>query len=92
MVTAFALITAEFSRIHDLAGELAEIEGVAEVYSVAGDEDLVAVVRVRDHEEVARVVTERIATLAGIRRCRTEIAFRAYGRRDVAAMWDLGTD
>ena len=90
MVSAFVLIQAEPSRIAPLATELAEVEGVAEVYSVAGDEDLVAIVRVRRHDELAEVVTRGIAGLAGIEATRTLIAFQAYSRHDLEAMWDLG--
>ena len=90
MVSAFVLIQAEPSRIAPLATELAEVAGVAEVYSVAGDEDLVAIVRVRHHDELADVVTKGIAGLSGIEATRTLIAFQAYSRHDLEAMWDLG--
>lgn len=91
MVHAFVLIDAEPPRIAALAGELADLDGVAEVYSVAGECDLVAVVRVRHHEELADVVTHRISGLPGIIDTSTLIAFQAYSRRDLEAMWDLGT-
>jgi DNA-binding Lrp family transcriptional regulator len=91
MVHAFVLIDAEPGRIADLAVELADVEGVAEVYSVAGEADLVAIVRVRQHEELADVVTRRIAGMPGIVLTRTLIAFQAYSRLDLEAMWDLGT-
>jgi len=87
---AFVLIQAEPARIADLATELAELDGVAEVYSTAGDADIVAIVRVRHHDELADVVTRKIACLEGIVDTRTLVAFQAFGRRDVAAMWDLG--
>ena len=92
MVHAFVLIDAEPPRIAGLASELADIEGVAEVYSVAGEADLVAVIRVRHQEQLAEVVTGRIAELAGIVDTRTLIAFQAFSRRDLEAMWDLGGD
>ena len=91
MVHAFVLIDAEPARIADLAGELAEVDGVAEVYSVAGEADLVAVVRVRRHDELADVVTRRMAGLPGITNTRTLIAFQAYSRQDLEAMWNLGS-
>jgi DNA-binding Lrp family transcriptional regulator len=90
MVHAFVLIDAEPARIGDLATELADVEGVAEVYSVAGEADLVAVVRVRQHDELAEVVTQRISSRPGIVNTRTLIAFQAYSRHDLEAMWDLG--
>ena len=90
VVHAFVLIDAEPIRIAALAGELADVDGVAEVYSVAGEADLVAIVRVRHHDELADVVTGRISSLPGITNTRTLIAFRAYSRHDLEAMWDLG--
>jgi DNA-binding Lrp family transcriptional regulator len=90
--TAFVLIDAQPERIAELAGELAAVDGVAEAYSVAGEADLVAVVRVRHMDDLAEVVTGRIGALAGIVHTRTMVAFKAYSQSDVAAMWDLGTD
>lgn len=90
MVHAFVLIDAEPASVASLATELADVEGVAEVYSVAGEADLVAVIRVRRHDELADVVTRRIGGLQGIRDTRTLIAFQAYSRRDLEALWDLG--
>ncbi len=92
MVHAFVLIDAMPARVAPLAVELADVAGVAEVYSVAGHADLVAVVRVRHHEELADVVTRRIHALDGITDTRTLIAFQAFSRKDLEAMWDLGAD
>lgn len=89
VLTAFVLISAEPSRIADLAQELAEVDGVAEAYSTAGDADIVAVLRVHDHEDLAEVVTRRIASHRGIVTTRTLIAFQVFSQRDVAAMWDF---
>ena len=91
MVHAFVLIEAELAQVADLAEALADVDGVAEVYSVAGeDADLVAIVRVRRHEDLAEVVTRRIAALRGILGTSTMIAFKSYSRHDLEAMWDLG--
>lgn len=90
MVAGFVLIKAVPARIAALASELADVEGVAEVYSVAGDEDLVVVVRVRSHEDLADVVTRGIAGHDGILSTRTLIAFRSHSRHDLEAMWSLG--
>ncbi len=91
MLHAFVLIDAEPARIAALAEELADIEGVTEVFSVAGDvADIVAIVRVRHHEDLAEVVTRRLAALDGIESTSTLVAFRAYSRHDLEAMWDLG--
>ena len=92
MVHAFVLIDGEPGRVADLAVELAGIEGVSEVYSVAGHADIVAVVRVRRHDELADVVTRRISALPGVIDTRTLIAFQAYSRKDLDAMWDLGAE
>lgn len=92
MVHAFVLIDAVPARVAALASELADVEGVAEVYSVAGHADLVAVVRVRRHDELADVVTRRISGLEGITDTRTLIAFQALSRHDLDAMWELGAE
>ncbi|MDP9453558.1 MAG: Lrp/AsnC ligand binding domain-containing protein [Actinomycetota bacterium] len=92
MVSAFVLVQAEPARIAELAEALADVEGVAEVYSTAGEADIVAVVRVRAHEELAEVVTRGVNCLPGIVGTRTMIAFRSYSRHDVEAMWSLGEE
>lgn len=92
MVNAFVLLKAEPAHITRLADALTEIPGVAEVYSVAGDVDLVAIVRVRHHDDLAEVVTRHISGLPGIVETRTMIAFQAYSRHDLDAMWSLGTE
>ncbi len=91
MVHAFVLIDASPARVADLATELAGLDGVAEVYSVAGQADLIAVVRVRRHDDLADVVTRGIGQLPGVLDTRTLIAFQAYSRRDLEAIWELGT-
>jgi DNA-binding Lrp family transcriptional regulator len=91
VVHAFVLIEAELSEVADLAEALADVDGVAEVYSVASDDaDLVAIIRVRRHEDLADVVTRRIAALRGIVSTSTMVAFKSYSRHDLEAMWDLG--
>ena len=91
MLHAFVLIDAEPGRIAALTEELAAVEGVAEAYSVAGGvADLVAIVRVARHEDLAAVVTARIDVLAGIISTTTLVAFRAFSRHDLEAIWDIG--
>ncbi|HET6951172.1 MAG TPA: Lrp/AsnC ligand binding domain-containing protein [Acidimicrobiales bacterium] len=92
MFTAFVLIHAEPDRIADLGSEIADVEGVAEVYSVTGDLDLVAIVRVRQHDELADIVTRQIAALPGIVHTTTMVAFQAYSRHDLDTMWGLDID
>lgn len=82
MVEAIVLVNVEPAHLGSLGRELADVPGVSAAYSVAGDEDFVAVVRVVNHEELADVVTKRIAALDGITRLRTLIAFRSYGNED----------
>ena len=92
MVHAFVLIDGAPARVADLAVELAGIDGVSEVYSVAGHADIVAVVRVRRHEDLADVVTRHISCLEGVIDTRTLIAFQAYSRKDLDAIWEIGAD
>jgi DNA-binding Lrp family transcriptional regulator len=83
MLTAFVLLYAEPSRIATLGQALSRIDGVTEVYSVTGDEDLLVVIRVSDHAQIARIVTEEIACLDGINGTRTLIAFRQYDPSEI---------
>ncbi len=90
MITAIVFVKADVARIPEVAEAIAALDGVSEVYSVTGQIDLVAMVRVRDHDEVATVVTERINTVPGITSTETHIAFRTYSRHDLEAAFSLG--
>jgi len=92
MVTAFVLITAKRDKIAETAEELSGLEGVAEVHSVAGPFDIVAVIRVRTNEELAGLVTGRMLKLKGIERTETLIAFRAYSKFDLERMFSIGME
>jgi DNA-binding Lrp family transcriptional regulator len=92
MVTAFVLIKAETSRISDLADSIAEMDGVSEVFSVAGRFDLVAIVRVTRNEDLAGVITDKMRHLEGIVETETMIAFRAYSKQELEAGFELGLD
>jgi DNA-binding Lrp family transcriptional regulator len=92
MITAFIMFTVEPGRVKQLAEQLLDIDGVAEVYSVAGPFDLIAIVRVREHEALSDLVTERVAALGGVVRTETLTAFRAFSKRDLGLMWDIGVD
>lgn len=92
MVTAVVLIQAERGRISETAEALLEIDGVREVYSVAGEFDLVAIVRVRHYDEMATVVPDRMARVSGISRTQTLMAFQCFSRRDLERMWGIGLD
>ena len=90
MTHAVVLIRAERDVLGTLGGRLAELDGVSEAYSVTGDWDFVAIIRVQDPEELAKVVTESLAQLPGIARTYTMTAFRAYSEHDLAAMFSIG--
>ena len=90
MTHAVVLIKAEREGLPTLGGQLADVEGVAEAYSVTGEWDFVAVVQVRRHEDLADVVTGRIAQLDGIARTQTMVAFEAFSRHDLEALFDIG--
>jgi DNA-binding Lrp family transcriptional regulator len=92
MITTIVLIQAEPAGIPKTAAQLAEISGVAEVYSVSGAWDLVAIVRVPELEDIARVVTEDFVKVQGIVRTQTLTAFRAYSKGDLAQAWDIGVE
>ena len=90
MTHAIVLINAERDYLTRLGGHLAEVDGVAEAYSVTGEWDFVAILRVPEDEQLATVVTERLAKLPGIAKTLTLVAFEAYSRHDLESMFDLG--
>ena len=90
MTHAIVLINAEREYLTRLGGHLAEVDGVAEAYSVTGEWDFVAILRVPEDEQLATVVTERLAKLPGIAKTLTLVAFEAYSKHDLEAMFDLG--
>jgi len=92
MLTAFLLIVCEPGAIGRLGRALAETQGVAEVYTTTGSADFIAVVRVQDLDELATLVTQRVAGLPGIVRTDTHLAIRSYGRGDERAAFDIGVD
>jgi DNA-binding Lrp family transcriptional regulator len=91
MVTAIVFVTAEVARIPEVAESIAELPGVSEVYSVTGSIDLIAMVRVSDHEQIAEVVTGQLNKVPGVKSTETHIAFRAYSRHDLEAAFSLGS-
>ncbi len=92
MITAFVMLSVEPGRVKTLAEELLSVKGVTEVYSVAGPFDLIAIVRVREHDQLSDLVTEVIANRPGITSTETMIAFRAFAKRELDAVWDIGVD
>ena len=87
---AIVLIQSDRSALATLGGELADIEGVAEAYSVTGEWDFVAILRLREHDELARVVTGKISQLSGVMRTSTMVAFEVYSRHDLEALFSVG--
>src|SRR2546421_9371236 len=90
VVTAIVLIEAERSAIAKLGPALADVPGVAEAYSVTGEFDFVAMLRVKDHEQIADVVTTHLSQIPGIVRTRTHVAFKVYSKHDLEAMFSVG--
>lgn len=90
MTHAVVLIRAERQALGTLGGQLAELDGVSEAFSVTGEWDFVALVRVADPDGLAKVVTERLAQLPGIARTYTMTAFRTYSEHDLDAMFSIG--
>lgn len=92
MVNAIVLLNVESSRINHVAGELVELDGVSEVYSVAGQYDLVVVIRARDDEQIATLVTEQLLQVEGLLSSETLIAFRTFSRHDLDGVFSVGLD
>ncbi len=90
MTHAVVLIEAERDALSTLGGELADVDGVAEAYSVTGQWDFIAIVRVPDHEQLAEVVTAGIGALSGVGRTQTMVAFAAFSRHDLESMFSIG--
>ena len=92
MVSAVVLLSVEHDWINEVARSLADMDGVGDVYSVAGRFDLVAVLRVKTNDELADLVTARMLKVPHITHAETLIAFRVFSRRDVDAAFSLGGD
>jgi DNA-binding Lrp family transcriptional regulator len=90
MVTTIVLATCNIHQVPETAQSIADLPEVTEVYSVSGDYDLVIMVRVREHEDLARVVTEEIGRIPGIERTQTLVAFKVFSRHDVEALFSVG--
>jgi DNA-binding Lrp family transcriptional regulator len=90
VITAIVMIDAATDSIAEVAQAVADLDGVSEVYSVAGDTDLIAVVRVREFEQVAEVIAGRINKVPGVVDTDTHIAFRAYSKHDLEEAFNIG--
>lgn len=92
MITAIVFVKADVSRIPEVAEAIAALDGVSEVYSVTGRIDLIALIRVRDHDDIASVVADRLNKVDGVLETETHIAFRAYSRHDLESAFSIGLD
>ena len=91
MITAIVFVKADVARIPEVAEQIADLDGVSEVYSVTGHIDLVAMIRVRSHDDVAAVVADRLNKVMGVQSTETHIAFRTYSSHDLDQAFSLGT-
>jgi DNA-binding Lrp family transcriptional regulator len=92
VITAIVFIKADVAAIPEVAEQIAAIDGVSEVYSVTGEIDLIAMVRVRRHDDIANVIPDTINKVSGVRSTETHIAFRAYSTHDLEAAFSIGGD
>ncbi|HEX3532079.1 MAG TPA: Lrp/AsnC ligand binding domain-containing protein [Thermoanaerobaculia bacterium] len=92
MVSAVILLMVDKEKVNEVAEKLVELPGISEVYSVAGHYDLVAIVRVKDNEQIADSVTNQMLKIDGIQRSETLISFRVFSRYDLEAMFSVGTE
>ncbi len=92
IVVAIVLMNIERAKIEEVAQQLIALEGVAEVYSVAGQYDLVVILRTQTNEQIANLMTNRIRNIPNITRTETLIAFKAYSRDDLGAMFSIGNE
>lgn len=90
MITAIVMVKCSVDRIPEAAGAIADLESVTEVYSVTGSVDLIAMVRVMEHEQLADVIAGRLSKVPGVLATDTHVAFRAYSRHDLEAAFSLG--
>ncbi|GAA4728592.1 Lrp/AsnC ligand binding domain-containing protein [Isoptericola chiayiensis] len=92
MLTSIVLIDTAADQIPEVAARITDLDGVSEVYSVTGKADLVAMVRVREHDQLSDVIANGISKVPGVLRTETLIAFRAYSKLDLEQAFALGLD
>jgi DNA-binding Lrp family transcriptional regulator len=90
MTHAVVLIKAEREAMSTLGGRLADVDGVAEAYSVTGEWDFVAILRVAEPEQLADVVTAKLSGIHGIEDTYTMVAFEVFSQHDLEAMFSIG--
>lgn len=92
MITAIVMVSCDVDRIPEVAQGIADLDGVTEVYSVTGDADLIAMVRVKAHEHLADVIADQLNKVPGVVGTSTHIAFRTYSKQDIEAAFSLGLE
>lgn len=92
MITAIVLIQTTLGNVEETAQALLQVPEVSEVYSVAGEYDLVAIVRVRQYDQMAQIVPTALGRITGLQRTRTLMAFQAFSRHDLERLWSVGLD
>jgi DNA-binding Lrp family transcriptional regulator len=92
MLSAIVLIKTTADRIPEVAEQVSDIPGISEVYSVTGEWDLIAIVRVHEHEDLADVIADRLSKVPGVVETNTNIAFRTYSKHDLDAAFSLGIE
>jgi DNA-binding Lrp family transcriptional regulator len=92
MLTAMVLIDVDAGVIPEVAAQIADVPGVTEVYSVTGEVDLIAMVRVREHDALADVIADKISKVSGVLRTQTYIAFRTYSKHDLEQAFAIGLE
>lgn len=92
MLTAFTMIQARPDAIKRVAQTIAAMPHVSEVYSVTGEWDIIAIVRLQDYEKLAEVIPDEISRIDGITRTSTILAFRRFSPDDLEAAWTVGIE
>ena len=92
MITAIVLIKTSVDRIPEIAESIAALDSVSEVFSVTGTYDLIAMVRVREHDDLADVIADKVSKIEGVLRTQTYIAFRTYSQHDLEAAFAIGLE
>ena len=87
MITAVVMINCEMGKVHPVAEALVQLEGMAEVYSISGAHDIMAIIRLKDYDTLALLVSEKIAVIPGITHTVTQMAFRCYSKHNMETMW-----
>jgi len=87
MITAIVMIKCNGGQVHSVAEALVALDGIAEVYSISGEFDILALIRVKEYDALSTVVSQNIAGLEGIAKTNTHMAFRCYSKHDMEQMW-----